>query len=41
VSAALAAGRWGEARLFQVATSYQADTAWHEQLPPILSKESA
>ena len=40
VSAALSAGRWGEAQLFQVATSYQADTSWHETLPSILSKES-
>lgn len=37
VSAALTAGRWGEGRLFQVATAYQVDTDWHEQLPPLLS----
>lgn len=41
VSASLSAGRWGEARLFQIATSYQADTTWHEQSAPIRSKESA
>ncbi len=37
VSVALSAARWGEARLFQVATAYQADTDWHDRTPPLLS----
>ena len=37
VSAALSAGRWREALLFQVATAYQVATSWHEQLPPLVS----
>ncbi|MDP1878371.1 MAG: amidase [Actinomycetota bacterium] len=37
VSAALSAGRWGEATLFRVATAYQCDTQWHEVLPPLLA----
>ena len=36
VSAALSAGRWHEAQLFQVATEYQRATTWHEVLPPML-----
>lgn len=38
VSAALSAGRWDEARLFQLATAYQEHTSWHEQLPGILNQ---
>jgi aspartyl-tRNA(Asn)/glutamyl-tRNA(Gln) amidotransferase subunit A len=36
VSVALSAGQWDEAQLFQVATAYQTETDWHEQLPPLL-----
>ena len=37
VSVALSAGQWCEAKLFQVATAYQRETDWHEQLPPLLN----
>ena len=37
VSVALSAGHWCEAKLFQVATAYQRETDWHEQLPPLLN----
>ena len=38
VGVALAAPEWCEATLFQLADAYQAETDWHEQLPPILNQ---
>ena len=35
VGVALSAGRWDEARLFQVAAAYQRETTWHDVLPPL------
>lgn len=38
ISVALSAGRWNEARLFQIATAYQEYTSWHDQLPVLLNQ---